>query len=501
MIETRRPFNRITLIILYAVMVFAMGIVLLLSLIKPANNLIPGQMGLFSVFSFVFVLVFFLIWDRLNESAYRIIDKIYYVVPVFYAVALFVTGVKTGDQTVSFFDLQVIVLSAKELLNEGMISYIKYFATYGNNVNPMFILYLLFRLCRFFHLPDFHFLLSINILIIVGASFSVGYLVGNKLRFPALLIQLLFIPIWCTTGVFYTDQFSFGIGIICVALLKYIYETKSVTKRVLVSIVCAFLTVYGTMEKITSIIPLIALALTILIFVRKWDWKKSLIYVVSTLLFFTIAVCSFNSFNVKKEIESMQNPITFWVALGMHDDGSYSSNSEFSKAVYEMESTEQKSEYIKAYMAENWDEAFRWSHISKKIIKNFANGNVGASEFTENMEGTPAYELINPWGKYYWRVSQFCFIYIILLYSVIFIRMIMNMIGVIRCNKIDISELIVHISFLGIFIFLMIWEANNRQLYNNIPVLIMGFAIGMQKISIYIKDFFAKEKGTVRYEK
>ena len=43
------------------------------------------------------------------------------------------------------------------------------------------------------------------------------------------------------------------------------------------------------------------------------------------------------------------------------------------------------------------------------------------------------------------------------------------------------SKLLADVAFFGLFIFLMIWEANNRQLYNALPVLVLslfaGFAV------------------------
>ena len=46
------------------------------------------------------------------------------------------------------------------------------------------------------------------------------------------------------------------------------------------------------------------------------------------------------------------------------------------------------------------------------------------------------------------------------------------------CAPLMISEL----TFIGYFLFLMVWEANNRQLYNMLPIMLIGYVIMLKSM-------------------
>lgn len=47
-------------------------------------------------------------------------------------------------------------------------------------------------------------------------------------------------------------------------------------------------------------------------------------------------------------------------------------------------------------------------------------------------------------------------------------------------KAVPIMKVIADMTLLGIMIFLMIWEANNRQMYNQMPVIIVGSVMNIR---------------------
>ena len=66
------------------------------------------------------------------------------------------------------------------------------------------------------------------------------------------------------------------------------------------------------------------------------------------------------------------------------------------------------------------------------------------------------------------------------MYLVMLIGCIINLL---RRKEKDNSALlrISELTFIGYFLFLLIWEANNPQLYNMMPVLIVGYTISIYR--------------------
>lgn len=54
--------------------------------------------------------------------------------------------------------------------------------------------------------------------------------------------------------------------------------------------------------------------------------------------------------------------------------------------------------------------------------------------------------------------------------------------NLIRGERMDWLILVTHLTIFGLMLFLMIWEANNRQLYNHMPWLALMGAFGIADI-------------------
>ena len=89
---------------------------------------------------------------------------------------------------------------------------------------------------------------------------------------------------------------------------------------------------------------------------------------------------------------------------------------------------------------------------------------MGLSEFNQNPT-TFMHELVNDYGKYGGFSTMFAsaYFYVIILFGLY---------GAVRVltgkAKDDLSNIVL-LTVFGLFLFLMLWESNNRQLYNHIP--------------------------------
>ena len=171
-------------------------------------------------------------------------------------------------------------------------------------------------------------------------------------------------------------------------------------------------------------------------------------------------------------------PVIHWIALGSHGHGDWTDNSDYGYQLLGAPSMEAKKEIAYSYIAQNRDEMFSIHHIVEKARHNFASGFMGLSTYIYEPD-SPAYPFLSAYGVYggYTMMIVTGMYYLLLLLNIIG-----SVISIIRrkLNCYNILGLFARISLFGLFLFLMFWEANNRQLYNHIPILVIT---GMTTIS------------------
>lgn len=117
---------------------------------------------------------------------------------------------------------------------------------------------------------------------------------------------------------------------------------------------------------------------------------------------------------------------------------------------------------------------------------------MGTKDFTycALREHNPIWELFSPWGKYYWRTSQLCFCYLFSIYVCYLLGAVKTFYRILKKKAVPAVKAVADLALLGNMIFLMIWEANNRQLYNQIPVILLGGALNILYVVRPFKDAF-----------
>ena len=139
----------------------------------------------------------------------------------------------------------------------------------------------------------------------------------------------------------------------------------------------------------------------------------------------------------------------------------------------------EKSAYVREVIAENKSNFFSISHYIEKIRHTYADGTFGAGVFAYEYDTEPnlLWQAFSAYGKYFWRTSQLCFVYIFGVYLVLLLGQI-NTLKNIICNKMpSVWIFFSDVTLLGVFLFMAIWETNNRQLYNQIPIVLLGLIL------------------------
>lgn len=359
----------------------------------------------------------------------------------------------------------------------------EYLSHWKNNFPLFFYLYGVMKLCVGVGIADpFYVLLLINVLLTVGSGCCIYRLVRLYIRsvacsFMALGLFAGFGPIWCGTNYLYTDSLSlfFSVGAVWFFLRK-----KTNLKD---GIIAGFLWGTGYALKATVAISMVALLIALALKEKEKIQllKKSILSVIT----FFLCLLLWTGIRMQYPCYEMEQvnkvPITYWLALGIHNDGSYPQNIDFAVECLGSVGVEAKSQVAKEYISTHISGLWDWKHFVEKARYNFASGKMGSSEFNQ-YPITPMYELVNDYGRYGGYSTMIFSGYF---YAVLLLGWTGFLVAYIKDKKRVPQEpgmqlfYIAQLTLFGFFLFLSIWESNNRQLYNHIPWYAIYGAMGM----------------------
>lgn len=128
--------------------------------------------------------------------------------------------------------------------------------------------------------------------------------------------------------------------------------------------------------------------------------------------------------------------------------------------------TENKHLVAMEHIKENISELWNPDHLIQKARYNFASGSMGLPDFNRHNVNI-MYEFFNDYGDYggYFIMYTSGYFYAILLLGII-----NSILVFIKGNSIEQRlATTTRMTVLGLVLFLMLFEANNRQLYNHMP--------------------------------
>ena len=474
--------------------------VVILGMILPPHNLLVKQMLPVTVLGFGALLSVCLFFPKNlikeTEKTSRFYCILFFVLLSFFSVLIFVLNIKNPLRTDSLFDYGIITANANNIAAGKPLETPLYYRIALNNFKPTVLLAFLKIITGFLPGSD----RGIPLLLIFTLNTTLTVLVtclwpeGKRIwRYRILLLLLFFflIPLYVQSGVFYTDNMTFGCAVTVLFFFKkalgFLKAEKKKSIIILLGIAAGILFALGFAVKVTVAIPFIAASVLFILYMishpeeTRKHLKKGLLlltlpFVLSTFFVSLSLELYCRSFEDYRIAKNTTEPVISYVALGLTGNGSFSDNRDFAYYERYLETKEEKAAYSKEYIKENIGEFVNPSHILKKSTFNFSGGFLGADDFVrypEN-ENNLFFNLFDAWGKYYWRTSQYCFLYSALIYLFLLTGSIYALFFLPEKEKIPFGILLGNFTFFGLFLFLMIWEANNRQVYNQMPLLLLS---------------------------
>ena len=479
----------------YILFIALLGIMILLSVTGPQHNLLPWQMAVGTAAGTVAFLAFYLLWDRYVPLKITDSNALYCGLLAVYGISLYIVSCICRNAPESFEDYRQVWQAACELGRGESLSEAWYFSLHDNNVKPMLLLSVLIRMAGLLHIEDpFYFVLLINVLGVLGAAWSVGILAGSdrteckKYRILVLILFVCLLPIWANTQGFYTDNMSFPLSALTLAEIKLAYGETAWKRRFLLFGTAGSLAAVAIMIKITVVIPMLAGMMVILFSGRaKTVLHEGIgLFVIWMVLIYGILNWWAGSYEITEAAKENGEPVISWIARGMKGSGNWEDNQNFLNNMNTLPKKEDKVAYARTYIRENLSDFTDVEHLVQKVRCNFASGNLGTKDFTYYalQDDNMLWNLFSPWGKYYWRTSQICFCYLFSVYTLYFIGAAFTIVSVFQRKKISMITKTADLSLLGIILFLMLCEANNRQLYNQMPIILLGGILHVRQLAI-----------------
>lgn len=404
------------------------------------------------------------------------------------------------------FDFSSVYDGAVQWVVTGTFKdFYEYYYYYPNNLGAMFTLAMLFRMAANIGIQDFYMVAVVfNCLLCVVMIFALFQICKKKFSeveaFFALYLLAICPPMYLLGAVFYTDILTlfFPITIYYLYLcmeekFELIWCRKEHSKLDIgIFVGCllgiALLCFWGKLLKPTILIVLVAIAIY-QILKRKYSMMVLLLSV--TILVMVVGNGVFNNYiysrHLNKEIANRQNtPIVTWIYMGLNENMGFSpEDTEFSRGIEDPNL--RKKEVKKAIVdrIENYGIVGMYDLMKKKGLRAYGDGTFEFSGmFLLGMVNeTKLTEYVTLLGSKYGAYWNYCSLlyYTNLFYLVAFLW------SALWCYKKKetslIEVMIPPLAFLGLYLFLMMWEVHPRYTNNYFSILILLAVMGMRYLN------------------
>lgn len=478
----------VVFLFLFAVFVI---IVTGIGMAKPKYNLIPHRIAIYTLIWLGImsgIRVFYLKAEKrfLNEKG-MMCKLLFSLVLIVCSILLFVSGcVSRSDPHTDYGE----VYKAAYHLSMGIpVSNWYYFSSNPNNRGVLLFLAGLLKLGNLMGLEDgYYFVLGCQALHVILTVLCVCYLSERDVEhrtanvWTNMSLFLMLTPLYGNISIFYSDQCSFGFGIAAYTVYYLaLYKCQSKYKSFLLCLLSGMLWGLGIWIKVTIGIALIALFITLIVQGNiKQQWRHIAFLIVGAAGISLLISAYMKTLPCEKNIEKDSNPILYFVALGLEGDGSYGENEEYAIMNRQADDVFARREMAIQYIRNKWRNFFDWEHLTKKARTNFAYGDLGASGYMTypHNENNIIYQLWEYEGRFFWK-------YACLSTSYLFALLICVAGGALFAafrGRADEVQVVSCMALFGIMFFLMLWEAQNKQMYNHAGWLILAAGYGMRVI-------------------
>lgn len=502
--------KKIIVRIFWTVFSVSMLIILAAALSRPLNNLIPWKMAVYTLvwvafFSVLFAVSFFA--EKKFPHWESLFKKILPVWLIILGIGLFIVSACLRSGPIS--DYGEVYYAAYNYANGIEVENWDYFARWNNNVGYMLVLSVLFKLGSFLEGQDaaYYFVLILNVIQVLLMLRCVVYLAGKASKrhsfsysVMALLAGTCWLPIWANTSIFYSDQLSLGAALFGVTFLVRGNEKKADGKdkkgySLMYAAASGLMFGIGAILKATSATLLLSLVIACVLFMKGREYIKEISVCV---LMIAVLFGGFKMYTSKmpyqENVDVLKAPVEYWFALGLRGSGTYGESEDFAIRCLTANNYEERKEIAREQIRDNIDNLWNIDHIVAKLRQNFGIGDLGAAGYLIWPENE---NLLWNWasqeGEYYWK-------YACLTTSFFFAWIFVSALGGIRMifkrdyGREDMPVFVMALAFWGLALFLMLWEAQDKQMYNHSGIMILTLVFSMNLLGEEVLNKCGRKK-------
>ena len=491
----------------YILFIPCLTAILAVVILHPQNNLVPGRMFLYML---TWVLILFGIKRILSFLEYflgkkgldvsKLSDRVMVIYICLYGIGLYVMSLLLRSDPVT--DYREIYNAAYGLVTGETAINWEYFSMWTNNLGALTILTASMRLGMLCGFSDpYYFILGFIVLQMMAVMGSIFYLAGGigekrlSVQWFAMILFTLWTPIWTSSNAFYTDQLSFGGGVIAGALLKYARETAEQAKlRGWLCVATAGI-VWGVAisAKATAAIALVALLILGALSMGEGlknlvsDRKKLFFWILPAVTLGVTCACFHwysRTYPSGADEYRLRMPPEYWIAMGLVGDGTYSDNAYLIKECNYSPNVDARRQLCRTIIRDNLPNLLDGDHMYKKTSVIFGSGDISPTSLQYPRNQGFLWELFYWEGEYYWKYTCVStgFFYAILL------LLIAGCVVQAFHYTPDDQMFLCYLTVFGLFLFLMMWEAQNKQLFNHIPWMTLAALYGMDRVDMWVSS-------------
>ncbi len=389
-------------------------------------------------------------------------------------------------KSMPYFDLDQIIGEADLMLkNGGHIETKEYFAKYANQIPLMLLVFYINKIGSFFKIPNL--LIITNSMFIAITAFFV-FMTSKKLKGDKFgLLTLIFFVInpifYLYASYYYTDTLCMPFAIISIYLFICANESRNIKNRVILSVISGLVLAFGF--KIRVIVGIVLIGIMLAVFFQKKEVKSRIIIFIFMLLGFLCGLLSYKI--IAKNFETVRNkdlefPPTHWIMMSVNEktDGRFNNddyNYTFNAGNYEKKIEKNVKRTILRIKNMGLSRLFELQ--KKKLEVNWSNGDYEFNnKFYDIEEMNDLYEFIVGNRK------VFLIYYLQICKAILYVMFTIAILDEIRKEK---NYKFIFISVFGFFLFYMIWEVGRRYSLSCMPIMILLFSIGIERLEQVLK--------------
>lgn|GEM_PF-4930173 len=399
----------------------------------------------------------------------------------------------TGNPAI-YYDLRTLHNNAISLLTKRELCNFRYFAQYPHQLPPLLFLTAYYGVIRFlFGKVPLYAGIPLNIFL-MDCGIILLYLLARRLysrrtALAAAVLCLGFAPFYTYVPFFYMDTFSIPFTILPIYLYVCAQQTLKERARYAVPLYLCSGAAFGVgaLLRSTILIPLIAVCMHLL-----WThasalrrlWKPAL----CLLLAFAAVTFGYRTFErsqnllTEEDLYEFQFPKTHWVMMGLKGAMWNSEDEEFTKFSGNYDQKKAATEQEIRNRLQDRGVLGTLNYLWKKMAFQWRQGTYRAGTYLSRSpaepKGTLVHRLFLRSGSFYPVFLAYSQVYLFAVLCLFLLSLWYHL----RRKVITLQSLL-YITFMGVFLFFLFWEANSKYLLNFMPLFLLCSADGFCRLA------------------